>query len=223
MKTCGIDTSSQVGSVALFDGDTLLVAREQRVVQAHGESFLSLVDAVFRDAGLRARDIARWAVGVGPGSFTGVRIALATVKGIVLATGADVVALTSFDAIAHGIDDDTWIVGAIAAGKGEVFLECRRAGRIERPAEAVKMDAVAAWFSAMGDRSGVLVGEAAASFAPAVAARWTYRALPPHDLPRGDVIARVARTKEPCVIEMLEPVYVRAPDITVAKAAPVPK
>src|SRR5579883_1212223 len=87
---------------------------------------MPMVSAMFDRVGWVAADVKRWGVGIGPGSFTGVRIAVATAKGIALATGAEVVGVTSLDAIAQGLGGGgELVVSVIPAGKGELFVQAR--------------------------------------------------------------------------------------------------
>lgn len=182
MHLVAVETTTRTASVALFR-DRALVASIER--EARGEIVLALIDELLRANHVAVRDVARWAVDVGPGSFTGVRIGVATVKGIAFATGAEVVAVDAFDALcmARGIAprDATPI---LEAGKGEVYF---RIGD-EAPSHATR-DAVALLMA--GRRETVI--EAVA--------------------PRAEDVGRVALDRAPSDLDRLEPLYVRAPDL----------
>ncbi len=213
MRVAALDTSTALGSVALLEDGRLVAAAEQRVSNAHGESLLPLVDRVTRDAGWKPADVGRWGVGVGPGSFTGVRIGVATVKGIALATGAEVVGVTGFDALAYGLEraDDELVIAVIAAGKGELYARLGDAEPVHLPAPALA-EAIAARAAARV----VIVGEASAELEAHLPAGGAvrYAREPPHDLPRAEPVARIAMTRPPDDVATLEPLYVRAPDLT---------
>jgi tRNA threonylcarbamoyladenosine biosynthesis protein TsaB len=224
-RTAAIDTSSPLGTIALFEGGALVAEDAQRVSNAHGESLLPMVSALFARVGWSARDVARWGIGVGPGSFTGVRIGLATVKGIVLATGAEIVGVTSLDALAEGAEADAGVdadgvASVLFAMKGELFLQVRRQAQgqdeIVRAPSNVKIDEAPAWLAAAGCARLVLVGEAA-SLVPHLPCEVARLTEAPHDLPRATSIARIAMRRAPEAHDALEPVYVRPPDITLPK------
>lgn len=214
-RTAAIDTSSALGTIALFEGDRLVARDERRVSNAHGESLLPMVDALFVRAGWKPRDVARWGVGVGPGSFTGIRIGVATVKGIALATGAEIVGVTSLDAVAEGVEGEgATIVSALFAMKGEVFLQAR--GLLE-PVN-VRIEETAARIAALGCSRVILCGEGAKLVDwSALPFPWEIRAEPPHDLPRAESVAALAMRRDAGDADLVEPVYVRAPDITMPK------
>ena len=220
-KVGAIDTSTALGSVALFDGGELVAEAEQRVSNAHGESLLPMVDALFKKVGWRPADVVRWGVGIGPGSFTGVRIAVATVKGVALATGAEVVSVTSLDAIVHGVpaDDGEVVVAMLSALKGEVFVQAWRAGETLAPPAHVKAGLVHEWLLALGAPRLVLVGEAATELplgATGHAVGWRYVTAAPHDVPRAVAVGMIAHGR-PADTREVEPMYVRPPEITAKK------
>jgi tRNA threonylcarbamoyladenosine biosynthesis protein TsaB len=222
VRLAAIDTSTALGSIALFEDDVLVAEDSRRVSNAHGESLMPMVSALFDRVGWRPGDVARWGVGIGPGSFTGVRIAVATAKGIALATGAELVGVTSLDAIAHGLGGEL-VVSTVSAGKGELYVQARRGGSVvlaptHLPFARVAVD-VAAAASGSGSGSVVVVGEAASAVDwSALGSAVVLRADPPHDLPHASAVARIAAARVAEDADALEPFYVRPPEITMPKA-----
>src|SRR5262249_17522458 len=83
----GIETSTQIGSIALSNGETELSETVLGAHTRHAEALLPALEAMLKSSAATTQDIARIAVGGGPGSFTGLRIAAATAKGLVHALG----------------------------------------------------------------------------------------------------------------------------------------
>ncbi len=221
MKIAAIDTSTPRGSIALYDGGALVAEAAHEVHNAHGESLLPLVDSVFARTGWRPGAVARWGVGIGPGSFTGARIGVATVKGIVLATGAEVVGVTSMDALlATAPADRPEARGAVRvafleAMRGELFVQVEGGEPV-----VVRLAALADHVAAIPGERLLAIGAAAAHVTDLRATRLLEA---PHDLPHARFIAELAATRSPDDLLALEPLYVRDPDITVPKAkAPPP-
>jgi tRNA threonylcarbamoyladenosine biosynthesis protein TsaB len=122
MLILGIDTTSSKGSAALVEDGRLIANVEVDTPATHSERLLPAVDFLLRQAGTALRDIQVYAVVAGPGSFTGVRIGLATVKGLSFSTGTPVVALSSLETVAYGIRDKAKILWPILdAKRGEVY------------------------------------------------------------------------------------------------------
>ena len=221
MRIAAVDTSTPLGSVALVEDGRVVAEDARRVSNAHGESLMPMVDALFKRAGWRPKDVARWGVGVGPGSFTGVRIGVATVKGIAIATGAEVVGVTSLDAVAFGLEDDARAVAAVvSAMKGELFVQVVRAGEVILAPTNVKLDAVTRTLAALAVTELVIAGEAATLVdVGALPFACTILSAAPNDLPRALSIAQLAARRAPVDVDALEPTYVRAPEITKPRAA----
>src|SRR6185437_6277591 len=170
-----------------------LVAEDsRRVSNAHGESLLPMVDALFARAGWAPAEVKRWGVGVGPGSFTGCRIGVATVKGIALATGAEVVGVTSLDALAFGVEGAALVISVVPAGKGELYLQATRGGQAILAPTHLRFADIPARIAALlaGEETAVVVGEAApeVDWSPLLGlegrARVALRLEAPHDAPR---------------------------------------
>ncbi len=223
LRLAAIDTSTTLGSVALFEGDRLVAEEAQRVSNAHGESLMPMVDALFARVGWKPADVARWAVGVGPGSFTGVRIAMATAKGIVLATGAQLVGVTSLDAVAFGIDPQATVASLIAAGKNEVFLQLRRGAELVLAPAHLRTGEVPVHLASHVEEGVTLVvaGEPAREMDwGSLSGRVNLLTDAPHDAPHASSIGRISLGRTPQDADALEAVYVRPPEITMPKSPP---
>jgi tRNA threonylcarbamoyladenosine biosynthesis protein TsaB len=220
MRVAAIDTSTALGSVALFERGALVAQDERRVSNAHGESLMPMVHEVFARAGWKAKDVERWGVGIGPGSFTGVRIAVATVKGIAIATGAEIAGVTSLEAIAYGVDDAyATVVAVLSAMKGELFVRATEAGRELLAPTNVKLADTPARVAELGRQRLIVAGEAAHLADWSRAARQVELCTEaPHDLPRAPTVARIAAARAaPDDADVLEPLYVRPPEITLPR------
>ena len=120
MKILGLDTSTTTASIAVLDGDRVL-ATATRNTHRRTSDVLVAVDEACRTAGVTAHELDAIAVGAGPGSFTGLRIGMATGKGIAFATGRPLWAVSSLAALALEAPSDGVIVAVLDARKGEIF------------------------------------------------------------------------------------------------------
>jgi tRNA threonylcarbamoyladenosine biosynthesis protein TsaB len=114
MLILAFDTATDVATSALVSDGEVLGERTSRAV-----TVLEDVDALLRQAGAHTRELEGIAVGIGPGSFTGVRIGLATARGLALALGVPVAGVSTLDALAAGAPG---ALPVIDARRGEVFV-----------------------------------------------------------------------------------------------------
>jgi tRNA threonylcarbamoyladenosine biosynthesis protein TsaB len=118
------DSAGSACSVAVSVGDIL--AYTQRVDSALGqaERLLPMVDRALRRAGLPPTAVDAVATTIGPGSFTGIRIGLAAAKGIALASGARLVGVTSFDAVAvASARRDSFLLVALESRREDLYIQ----------------------------------------------------------------------------------------------------
>lgn len=136
MKILGLDTSIAVASVAISE-DGRIVAEDFYPRQGmaersgnksnHAEIILPLINSVLQRAGTELNNVAGIAASIGPGSFTGVRIGLSTVKGLAYGTGMPAVGISTLQAIAARVAGFEGMVCPILdARKGEVYASIFR-------------------------------------------------------------------------------------------------
>jgi len=117
-----VDTATPTGSVAVSQGEKLLGEVVLSGPANHTDHLLGNIDGLLRGAGLTVRDMDAFAVVLGPGSFTGLRVGVATVKGLALATGKPVVGISSLAALAWRLPFAALpVCPLLDARKGEVY------------------------------------------------------------------------------------------------------
>ena len=127
MLILAADTSLPILSVALVDGGALVGALAFEGKGSRNEKLLPAIDWLLSENGIERESIALFASTRGPGSFTGVRIGLATMQGLALVLGKPVCAMSTHEAIAHGEAGRVSIVDD--AGRGELYVSTFEDGR----------------------------------------------------------------------------------------------
>ena len=119
------DTSSPACTAALFDGDGECVARADEVIgRGHAERLVPMLDELLD--GRKADSIV---VGVGPGSFTGIRVAIAAAHGLAIGWGVELSGMSSLGLLAAGANDGGELATAVQGGHGELFIQQFSAGK----------------------------------------------------------------------------------------------
>lgn len=135
MKILAFDSSAVIASVALCDGERLLGEYTLNNGNTHSETLLPMAEALLQSAELTVDDLDLIAVAAGPGSFTGVRIGAATVKGLAFATGIPTVGVSTLEALAENLNFvNGLVVPVMNARRGQVYTAIFRFqdGRGER-------------------------------------------------------------------------------------------
>lgn len=118
-----IETATRAGSIAISRGETLLAAQTGDANVSHSAHLLESVRAVLEESGVTLRDVDFFAATIGPGSFTGLRIGLATVKSFAATLGRSCVGIQTLYAIAHAAGESKRTLALLPAGRGEVFAQ----------------------------------------------------------------------------------------------------
>ena len=130
MKILAVDTSSATGGVAVVEDDTIVAETQVTSSKTHTRRLVSSIDAALDMAGCDLRELDGFAVTCGPGSFTGLRIGISTVKGLALATGKPVTCVSTLDALAYQFPAfPNFICPVLDARKDEVYTALYKCGQ----------------------------------------------------------------------------------------------
>ena len=113
------DTSSAACTAALFDGDGTCLARADEVIgRGHAERLVPMIAEL-----MDRRTAAHILVGVGPGSFTGIRVAIAAAHGLAIGWSAELAGVSSLALLAAGAVGEEQVAAAVVGGHGELFVQ----------------------------------------------------------------------------------------------------
>ena len=122
MKILAIDTSGDGCSVAVAEPESLICEINIKRNETHSKHLMGIIHSILELSGMHMDDIDGFAVSRGPGSFTGLRIGLSTIKGLSCATGKPVVTVSSLDALAWAVPFlEGRVCAMIDARKKEVY------------------------------------------------------------------------------------------------------
>ena len=145
MRILGLDTTGAYCSVALVDTAEVLAHKSENIGRGHAERLAPMVAEVLADAGLSAKDVDKISVCTGPGSFTGLRVALAFAKGFALPRKLPVIGLSSLAVWASQADPEGTkkVISIADVRRGElcwsaVFCGQAAEGSITQKAEAAR-------------------------------------------------------------------------------------
>jgi tRNA threonylcarbamoyl adenosine modification protein YeaZ len=197
------DTSSAACTAALFERGQCIARKDEMIGRGHSERLVPMIAEL-----LEGRSATHILVGVGPGSFTGIRVAIAAAHGLSIGWDAELCGMSSLALLAAGAESEGEVAAAVAGGHGELFVQQFAAMTAEptfelrnlTPAEAAKITT-----------ASLVIGSGAKAL---VEARGTGEA-------RDAWPSAADALKLPLALRTLpaKPVYARAPDARVKEAA----
>jgi tRNA threonylcarbamoyladenosine biosynthesis protein TsaB len=216
----GIDTAGQSGSVALVDETQVLASFYLRQAPPFSSHLMRLVDVVCAQVGCRVNDLGGFAVSLGPGGFTSLRVSLATAQGLAMATGKPLVGCSTFEALVamaagwHGT-----VCPVLEARRGEVYAAFYdRQETTVREILPGRMTTPDALCTLVTERT-LFLGSGARVYRALLAATLGAHAICLENVVEGELAASVARLGQErlrdastAARETLTPLYIRAAD-----------
>ena len=205
MLILGIDTSTKICTCSIFDSENGVIAETSLSVKKnHSNIVMPIIDNLFKISELNINDIDKIAVAIGPGSFTGVRIALGIAKGLAMALNKPLIAVNELDileAIASGNENE--IIPLIDARKERVYYKYQNTYIDDYLINLIS--------NFDKNKKYVFVGDGATNYENILKDNLGDNAimLPMYNaFPRASVLCELALNKEEANIYTLEPEYI---------------
>ena len=161
MRLLGFDTATTACSAALWAEGEVTAHRRIEAGGRHAEALVPMLREVAAEGGTTLAAIDRFAVTVGPGSFTGIRIGLATARGLALALNRPLMGLSTLEVLAAGVpagERDGPVLAALDAGRGRLYAQLfDRSLRALCPPQALTAEALPGLVVAAGNGSPLAV------------------------------------------------------------------
>lgn len=118
-----LETATRAGSVSLALGGRILASATGNASSSHSNDLIENIEKVLREAGRELSEVDVFAAAVGPGSFTGLRIGLATAKSLAMSMNKKCAGVSTLAAVAAAAGESDRLVALLPAGRGEVFVQ----------------------------------------------------------------------------------------------------
>jgi tRNA threonylcarbamoyladenosine biosynthesis protein TsaB len=217
MKVLGIDTSTMIGAIGIVSEEEILAEVKLNVQITFSEILLSSIDSLLKNIQMKIEEIDGFAIAIGPGSFTGLRIGVSTIKGLIFALNKPVTSIITLDCLASFFPYSKYPIGAILdAKKEEVYFSCydTQKGKVNRISEYLVISP-----EKLGEiikEKTILVGSGVRPYKEKIEKALKDKAVfiePFDSFPSGALIARLGMEKikkgHTENIETLEPFYIR--------------
>ena len=205
MLILGIDTSTKICTCSIFDSENGVIAETSLSVKKnHSNIVMPIIDNLFKISDLTINDIDKIAVAIGPGSFTGVRIALGIAKGLAMALNKPLIAVNELDileAIASGNENE--IIPLIDARKERVYYKYQN-----KYVDDYLINLISNFDK---NKKYIFVGDGATNYKNILKDNLGDNAiiLPMYNsFPRASILCELALNKEEANIYTLEPEYI---------------
>jgi tRNA threonylcarbamoyladenosine biosynthesis protein TsaB len=219
-----LDTTTSAGSTAVLRGDVVLAELTGNPEKTHGERLPEDLMRVLREASLRIEDVEVFAVAAGPGSFTGLRVGIATAQGLAMARARRVVPVSALEALARSaINPNTPIAAWMDAHRGEVFSEVygpNGSDLLVRAESSLPSALLESWDRPFPGGGPLFIGDGAVRYRTEIQQRFggDTRVLRPP--PLAGLIGQIAAAhpERSVLPHAVVPIYIRRPDAELARA-----
>lgn len=205
MLILGIDTSTKICACSIYDSENGLVAETSlSVTKNHSNIVMPIIDNLFKISNLNINDIDKIAVAIGPGSFTGVRIALGLAKALAMALNKPLIAVNELDILkAIASQNEEEIIPLIDARKERVYFKYKNTY-----GDASLIDLISDFDK---NKKYIFVGDGATNYQNILKDNLKENAiiLPKYNsFPRASILCELALDKEEANLYTLEPEYI---------------